>query len=316
MRWHTTGDIKNGAFSKWADDLAQAFVRLEPQALNDQEFKGEIAKVNADEIQLSRVTATGHRVRRLKEHIDSSSSDICFINIQIGGIGSTQQRGREFICHPLDIAVVDTSEEFEIQHKNPFDLYSLALPKSLVPNGLLERGGAKLSRSGNSREIAQTLLSYASLALHTENRTTVPLTIVTRHMVELLSCLSDPLDHEQEVEPALPARLALMCNYIQRHLEDEQLSAEKLALAFGVSTRYVHKLFSSTDQTVSEYVCQLRIARACQLLINPEFSKITITELALAIGFRDISYFNRRFKQAIGETPSDYRKRQLNKSFL
>ena len=71
MRWHTTGDIKNGAFSKWADDLAQAFVRLEPQALNDQEFKGEIAKVNTDEIQLSRVTATGHRVRRLKEHIDS-----------------------------------------------------------------------------------------------------------------------------------------------------------------------------------------------------------------------------------------------------
>ena len=87
MRWHTTGDIKNGAFSKWADDLAQAFVRLEPQALNDQEFKGEIAKVNTDEIQLSRVTATGHRVRRLKEHIDLSSSDICFINIQIGGIG-------------------------------------------------------------------------------------------------------------------------------------------------------------------------------------------------------------------------------------
>ncbi len=176
---------------------------------------------------------------------------------------------------------------------------------------MLERGGAKLSRSGTSREIAQTLLSYASLALHTENRTSVPLTVVTRHMVELLGCLNEPLDHELEIEPTVHARLALMCNYIQRNLEDEHLSAEKLSLAFGVSTRYVHKLFSSTEQTVSEYVCQLRIARACQLLINPEFSKITITELALSIGFRDISYFNRRFKQAIGETPSDYRKRQL-----
>jgi AraC-like DNA-binding protein len=311
MRWQTAGDINNGAFTKWADDLAQAFVRLEPQALNNEQFKGEIAKINSDEIQLSRVAATGHRVKRLQEHINASISDICFINIQIGGVGCTQQHGREFICHPLDIAVVDTSEEFEIKHKNPFELYSLALPKSLVPHGLLERGGAKLSRSGVSREIAQTLLSYASLALHTENRTSVPLTIVTRHMVELLSCLGNPLDNDQEAEPAINARLAMMCNYIQRNLEDDHLSAEKLALAFCVSTRYVHKLFSSTDQTVSEYLCQLRVARACQLLDNPEFSKLTITELALSIGFRDISYFNRRFKQALGVTPSEYRKRQL-----
>jgi len=311
MRWHTAGDIHNGAFRKWADDLAQAFVRLEPKAMHNDVFKGEIAKVAIDELQLSRVTATGHRVRRLREHIDPSSGDICFVNLQICGVGRTCQRGHEFICHPLDIAVVDTSEEFEIQHLADFDLYSLALPKSLVPVGLLERGGAKLSQSGVSREIAQTLLNYASLALHTEGRPPVPLPIVARHIVELLACLNDPLESEQEAGPAQNARLAAMRNFIQRSLDDEHLGAEKLSTTFGVSTRYVHKLFSATGQTVSEYVCQLRIAKACQILEQPAFAKKTITELALQLGFRDISYFNRRFKQSMGETPSDYRKRAL-----
>ena len=312
MLWRTAGDINNGAFTKWADDLAQAFVRLEPEALNNNLFKGEIVKVATDEIQLSRVTATAHRVRRLREHIEPSSGDICFINLQISGVGRTRQRGHEFICHPLDIAVVDTSEEFEIQHWAAFDLYSLALPKLLVPDGLLERGGARLSQSGVSREIAQTMLNYASLGLHTGVRTPVPLNIVTRHIVELLACLNEPLENEQEAEPTQNARLAAMRNFIQRNLEDEYLSAEKLSTTFGISTRYVHKLFSATGQTVSDYVCELRIARSCQMLEQPEFARMTITELALHIGFRDISYFNRRFKQAIGETPSDYRKRTLS----
>lgn len=311
MRWRTSGDIHNGAFRKWADDLAQAFVRLEPEALDNDAFKGEIAKVAIDELQLSRVTATGHRVRRLREHIEPSSDDICFINLQIGGVGRTRQRGREFVCQPLDIAVVDTSEEFEIQHLADFDLYSLALPKSFVPDGLLERGGAKLSQSGVSREIAQTLLNYASLALHTEGRTPVPLPIVARHIVELLACLNEPLESEQEAGPAQNARLAAMRNFIQRSLDDEHLGAEKLSMTFGVSTRYVHKLFSATGQTVSEYICELRIARICQMLEQPEFARKTITELALQLGFRDISYFNRRFKQSLGETPSDYRRRAL-----
>ena len=311
MRWLTSGDIHNGAFRKWADDLAQAFVRLEPGALQNDVFTGAIVKVSVDELQLSRVTATGHRVRRLREHIDSSSGDICFINLQIGGVGRTRQRGHEFICHPLDIAVVDTSEEFEIQHSADFDLYSLALPKSLVPDGLLERGGAKLSQSGPSREIAQTLLNYASLALNTEGRAPVPLPIVARHIVELLACLNEPLENAQDVGPTQNARLDAMRNFIQRNLEDEYLSAEKLSMTFGVSTRYVHKLFSATGQTVSEYVCELRIARACQMLAQPELAKKTITELALHLGFRDMSYFNRRFKQTLGETPSEYRKRTL-----
>lgn len=311
MRWRTAGDIHNGAFRKWADDLAQAFVRLEPEALHNDVFKGEIAKVAIDELQLSRVTATGHRVKRLREHIEPASGDICFINLQIGGVGRTRQRGHEFICHPLDIAVVDTSEEFEIQHVADFDLYSLALPKSLVPDRLLARGGAKLSQSGVSREIAQTLLNYASLALHTEGRAPVPLPIVARHIVELLACLNEPFENAQDTEPAQNARLAAMRNFIQRSLDDEHLSAEKLSMTFGVSTRYVHKLFSATGQTVSEYVCELRIARMCQMLGQPELAKKTITELALHVGFRDMSYFNRRFKQAMAETPSDYRKRSL-----
>jgi AraC-like DNA-binding protein len=40
-------------------------------------------------------------------------------------------------------------------------------------------------------------------------------------------------------------------------------------------------------------------------------SKLSITDIAFNLGFRDISYFNRRFKQLTGMTPSDFRRSQM-----
>jgi AraC family transcriptional activator of tynA and feaB len=311
MHWRTAGAITTELFSKWADNLAQAFVRLEPDAVLRDHFRGDIDKVPVGDIQLSRVTASGHRVRRLREHIRRSDRDVCFVNLQIAGVGITRQRGHEVVCGPLDLAVVDTTEAFEILHRAPFDLYSIEVPRRLVPGGLLERGGAALSQTGVGRQIAQALLSYSSLALYAGDHTPVAPAIVSRHVVELLACLAQPLQAEDGTASARHARLAAMCNYIERNLDDEQLGAERIAAAFGVTARYVHKLFAMAGRTVSQSVCDLRIERARRLLEHPQDSHSTITAIAFQLGFRDISYFNRRFKERVGESPSDYRKHML-----
>jgi AraC-like DNA-binding protein len=102
-----------------------------------------------------------------------------------------------------------------------------------------------------------------------------------------------------------------MLSYLSRHLEDEDMGAEKIARAFGISARYVHKLFSVTGNSVSEHLCKLRIERAKSLLSQASVSKLSITDIAFNLGFRDISYFNRRFKQLTGMTPSDFRRSQM-----
>ena len=59
-----------------------------------------------------------------------------------------------------------------------------------------------------------------------------------------------------------------------------------------------------------EYVIQLRIKSACDMLRN---SGRTSVEIAFACGFQNLSNFNRQFKKCVGCTPRQYR--QLQKNF-
>ena len=57
---------------------------------------------------------------------------------------------------------------------------------------------------------------------------------------------------------------------------------------------------------VREYVRQLRLARACELLAN---SSRSITRTAIDCGFYDLSHFDRVFARHFGITPREFRQR-------
>jgi AraC-like DNA-binding protein len=60
----------------------------------------------------------------------------------------------------------------------------------------------------------------------------------------------------------------------------------------------------ATDQTPIEYLVRLRIQRSMALLRNTDLS---ITEIALEVGFNDGNYFTRQFRKANDVSPSAYR---------
>ncbi|MGN9163080.1 helix-turn-helix domain-containing protein [Clostridium sulfidigenes] len=81
---------------------------------------------------------------------------------------------------------------------------------------------------------------------------------------------------------------------------------------FGISTSHLTRLFKEyTGLTPNEYVSQLRINKAMQLLIK---SNDTILEIAYDVGFKSLSNFYNYFKQNTGIAPKEYRKRNsINK---
>jgi AraC-like DNA-binding protein len=75
-----------------------------------------------------------------------------------------------------------------------------------------------------------------------------------------------------------------------------------------LTPRHVHRLFEAEGTTFSQFVLGERLARACRMLTDPRFARQTITEIALAAGFGDLSYFNRTFRRRYGVTPSEVRR--------
>jgi len=79
-----------------------------------------------------------------------------------------------------------------------------------------------------------------------------------------------------------------------------ELAAEA-ALSVPAFCRFFKKM---TQRTVTEFVNECRVQRACHLLAH----SASITEVGYASGFQNLSYFNRTFRRLVGVSPSAYRR--------
>jgi AraC-like DNA-binding protein len=307
MEWSTKPRLPDQPFGSWADDLAAAFVRLEPRRIADQPFEGAIFRVDAAPIQISLVTATRHTVLRLASHIAASTDDLCFVNLQIEGLGRTTQRCYEQISAPGDLALADTTEPFEIANCHDFKLFCFAAPRRLLPKGLLDRPRLNLSATEAGRAFSRTLAGYAELLLSDYQRAKTS-ALIGAHVIDLISHAPDILSDMPVERVHTPVLLSMMLDHIERYSDDPRLGAATLAARFRCSERYVHRLFATTGRSVGEHVNEKRIAACTRKLLDRNSVRRTVAEIAFAAGFRDISHFNRLFKRCNGVAPREFRR--------
>lgn len=85
----------------------------------------------------------------------------------------------------------------------------------------------------------------------------------------------------------------------------EHLSLTAAARVAHASTFYFCKLFKRvTGLNFTDYVAQVRIEKAKNLLFNPN---LHVSEIAFEVGFQSLTHFNRVFKRITGQSPSQYR---------
>ncbi|WP_440961738.1 response regulator transcription factor [Paenibacillus nitricinens] len=87
---------------------------------------------------------------------------------------------------------------------------------------------------------------------------------------------------------------------------DQNFELERLAETVGMNASYLSRLFKiKTGQTITEYLIQIRITKAKELLI--EHPDLKNYEIADKVGYSDPVYFNKLFKKMCGMTPKDYK---------
>jgi AraC-like DNA-binding protein len=128
------------------------------------------------------------------------------------------------------------------------------------------------------------------------------------HIVDLLGLGIAELGGETRTR-APEITIDLIQDFVRMNSRDHALSAAAVARAFGLSERYVHKLFQKGGQTFSEFLCGVRLDECAAALAQPGSARPAVAALAFEAGFSDLSYFNRRFKSRFAATPSEYRRR-------
>ncbi|MEF2244204.1 helix-turn-helix domain-containing protein [Paenibacillus sp. IITD108] len=129
------------------------------------------------------------------------------------------------------------------------------------------------------------------------------------NLLELLTLLNIELTHQEN--PAANNLVMQIQEYIADHYR-EKIELKKLAKLVDRTPSYISTVFHTvTGQTITEYIQQIRLSAARDLLTK---SHMTIGEISNYLGFCEQSYFNKVFKKAIGVPPSAFMKEHKQKS--
>lgn len=92
-------------------------------------------------------------------------------------------------------------------------------------------------------------------------------------------------------------------DYVLQHLDETDLNGDRIGKHFGMSRVHLYrKLKALTDQPISEFVKNIRLEKALELVRKGE---LNVSEIAWQTGFSSLSYFSISFKKAFGKNPSE-----------
>ncbi|BBK41687.1 transcriptional activator RhrA [Allostella vacuolata] len=153
----------------------------------------------------------------------------------------------------------------------------------------------------------QLLVTYGAYLLMRGPHSRQEAEMAQAHFNELLPLVVGYLRGEAP-PPARSARLGRIKGEIDAHLSHPDLTAGMIARMHGVTVRYVQRLFQDEGTTFSRFVLDRRLA-AARRMIEQDDDRRPISTIAYEVGFGDLSYFNRAFRQRYGQAPSEVRRR-------
>ncbi len=133
---------------------------------------------------------------------------------------------------------------------------------------------------------------------------------ITSHFFLLLSSANTLVTYAQECKnEKYPIENAIekVEQYLLLHYS-ETMDIHTLADVSGYSTTWINHHFKGKfGTTPMNYLTDIRLRKAKQLLCMSEGEQMNISEIAYAVGYKDALYFSKAFKKSTGVSPKQYR---------
>ncbi|MFG2881171.1 helix-turn-helix domain-containing protein [Streptomyces sp. NPDC048297] len=115
---------------------------------------------------------------------------------------------------------------------------------------------------------------------------------------------------EPQVRAALDDTLVTrILSYLRHHLTDRDLTPERIAAHHAISKRQLYTVLGRAGVSLEQWLISERLEVARTMLAAPSHQGFTVAAVAAQCGFSSASHFSRRFHEAYGLTPRDWRRR-------
>lgn len=103
-------------------------------------------------------------------------------------------------------------------------------------------------------------------------------------------------------------RLSKVITYLVEHFTEPVSLSYVAELASMNETAFCRYFKAQSGQTLIQYLTDLRIRYACELLNKGEYS---VTDVCYQVGFENVSHFIQAFKKKRNQTPFEFKKQRL-----
>jgi AraC-like DNA-binding protein len=254
------------------------------------------------------VEGSGLRVTRETRHVRASAREQLCLAVQFRGQGRSVHRGVVTLTPPSHLSLVDCTSESDYLWTGLaarriclVDYATLGLPIEVVRAAVGQLPASPL------HDLVRSHLSGLKPG-HEDLRASAAGIALAAASVELLRALI-----ATAAEPALASHVhahdilrTRVADFIERHLSDVKLSAETIAQAHHISVRTLYAVWSVNPVTLREWIIRARLERARRELTIS--ASMPVSTVSRHCGFADVTHFARRFRDAYGMSPNEWRR--------
>lgn len=258
-----------------------------------------------------RNTGSSLRVSRTGQHVRMAAPEVITMGLTVRGRAGLSTPHAEGLIEQGHLDLVDNAQPYSFVQAGLDQSEHTALMMDLdqlgLPAGVIHAAAPALSASPLYDLVRNHFAQLSRLSRDLPEPARGRLGWAT---VQLVRALVTTATGDAREAAALQDSLVVRVRaFIDDHLGDPALDPALIAAAHHVSVRHLYAQWSRAGQqaALAEWIMRRRLARARDRLADPDCRSLTITTVAHECGFADTAHFSRRFRQAYGISPRDWR---------
>ncbi|WP_437880336.1 transcriptional regulator FeaR [Pseudomonas sp. LRF_L74] len=270
----------------------------------DDAFVGTIQPHDLGGLNVADIHINASSIKRERGSLSRADDRFYFLILQRQGVMAINQTQEQFVLHPGELALFDSSQAFE-----------------MLPQGLVNQLSVHLNRDAVERVLPPSARRFAKLEQHSLSANLLRgllQQIAKGHLQPVAdtrdgNALQDALINL--LQPTLPSLSPESGRPLRRLAErlindalPEAPSPTQLAASLNVSVRQLYRQFEMDGESICRYIQRQRLERSARELAD---DAAPITSIAYKWGFTDSAHFSRTFKRHFGASPREYRLSQL-----
>lgn len=275
-------------------------------------FQAEMQSGTVADLDLVLFENSPMRVSHTQRHCAQMRSDDLFVCHLSSGQLALEQAGREVVMEAGDMTLLDPHLPYEGRFSAGTKLLVLKAPRRAL-EARVGKTADIIMRPMKPTEAEHSFTSgfLGMLSVHTGRLGIAAAETIKTQTLDLVAV--SLAKTREGVRPYLSsARTCALLHLhavIEARLNDPALEPNTIAAAAGVSVRYANALLAQEGTSIVRLIQSRRLERCRRSLNDPLQSHRSVSEIASAWGFVDMTHFSRRFKAAYGILPSELRKR-------